>query len=105
MERACKKLSCSSLSGQHNKAFLTMTQNPSDIRIRLGVAQTLCILLYDEDMNKSIQGEGLYSVPCGQNHPSTHNTAPSLKVKSFITEHSEREREHGCDPLIYYVST
>jgi len=61
-----------------------MTQNPSDIRIRLGIAQTLCIFLYEKDMEKSIQGEGLFSVPCGQNHPSTYNTS-SLKVKSFIT--------------------
>lgn len=64
--------------------------NPSDITVRLGFAQTLSIFLYDEDMHKSIQGEGLFFfVPCGLNHPSTHNTF--LKVKPFTTVHSGRE--------------
>lgn len=83
MERAYKRTKplSEALSVQHNKAFFTMIQNPSYIRIRLDIAQTLCIFLYKKDMEKSILGEGLFSVPCGQNHPSTHNTASSVKVK------------------------
>lgn len=70
-----------------------MTQNnPSDNTVRLGFAQTLSIFLYDEDMHKSIQGEGLFFfVPCGLSHPSTQYISQGQTVYYSTF----REREHG----------
>lgn len=90
MERAKDKSSSEALSVFNaTKHFFTMTQNPTDIRIRLGIAQTLCIFLYEKDMEKSIQGEGpLWT------EPPIHTQYSFITQGQIIYYSTFREREN-----------
>lgn len=79
-----------------------MTQNPTDIRIRLGIAQTLCFFLYEKDMEKSIEWRGSILCPLWT-EPPIHTQYSFITQGQIIYYSTFREREHGCDPMIDYM--